>query len=76
MQRLDFVEFTQQEDGSFSPFGHFVDRRGSVWITALTVSALKKAEPYTNIDPKVVSDAMAWLVKNQVPTETCKDFVC
>ncbi len=54
-----------QEDGSFSPFGHSVDRRGSVWITALTVTALRLADPYIDVDPNVLEKALAWLVKAQ-----------
>ena len=63
-----------QEDGSFSPFGYSVDRRGSIWITALTVSALRLADSYTNIDPSVIAAAMSWLVKNQVTYQKASPF--
>ena len=65
LKEMNENNFERQEDGSFSPFGHSVDRRGSVWITALTVSALRLAEPYINVDPDVISTALAWLVKAQ-----------
>jgi CD109 antigen len=56
---------SSQEDGSFSAFGHFVDRRGSVWITALTASAFRQADPFINVDQDVISAALSWLVKSQ-----------
>ncbi len=55
-------------DGSFTSFGPSYDRRGSVWVTAMTMSALRQATPFIDIDDGVVSNAVNWLIKNQAPT--------
>lgn len=63
--RTGLTTFVSQEDGSFSPFGRPIDRRGSVWITALTASALRLADPYIDVDQEVLFQALNWLVKAQ-----------
>ena len=54
-------------DGSFTAFGPSYDRRGSVWITALTMSAFRQSQPFVDIDESVISAAVDWLVKTQTP---------
>ena len=54
-------------DGSFAAFGPAYDRRGSVWITALTVSALRRVQPYVDVGESVINDANNWLIKSQKP---------
>ena len=36
--------------GSFSAFGPTVDDRGSIWITALTMSTLRRAQKFIDAD--------------------------
>ena len=36
-----------------------------VWITALTMSALRQAQPYIDVDESVINDAIQWLLKEQ-----------
>lgn len=55
-------------DGSFTAFGPSYDRRGSTWITALTMSSLRQAQPFVDIDEGVISGAINWLVNHQEPT--------
>ena len=55
-------------DGSFTAFGPTYDRRGSVWITALTMSAFRQAQPFIDIDDGVVTQAVNWLIRQQAPT--------
>ena len=54
-------------DGSFTAFGPSYDRRGSVWITALTMSAFRQSQPFVDIDENVITAAVDWLVKTQTP---------
>ena len=54
-------------DGSFTAFGPQYDRRGCVWITALTISALLQAKPFVDIDGSVTNAAIDWLIKAQTP---------
>ena len=54
-------------DGSFTAFGPAYDRRGSVWITAMTMSALRQAQPFVDVDEAVVQGAVDWLIKSQNP---------
>jgi CD109 antigen len=51
-------------DGSFSAFGE-IDRRGSVWVTALVARYFQQASQFIDIDPKVVQVALDWLVEQQ-----------
>lgn len=54
-------------DGSFTAFGPDYDRRGSVWITALTISALRQVQPYVDVGEEVINEANQWLFKHQKP---------
>ncbi len=54
-------------DGSFTAFGPAHDRRGSVWVTALTISALRQAQPYVDVGNEVINAANDWLIKSQNP---------
>ncbi|XP_069129340.1 CD109 antigen-like [Argopecten irradians] len=51
-------------DGSFSAFGTR-DKSGSTWLTAFVVKAFAQAKNDTYIDPKVMSDAISFLLKQQ-----------
>ncbi len=53
------------EDGSFSAFGAATDKKGSVWITALTARYLRGAAEFIDVDERVVSSALEWLVRQQ-----------
>jgi len=52
-------------DGSFTSFGPAYDRRGSVWITALTISALRRVQPFVDVGETVINGANDWLIKTQ-----------
>ena len=52
-------------DGSFTAFGPAYDRRGSVWITALTVSALRRVQPFVDVGESVINGANDWLMNSQ-----------
>ena len=54
-------------DGSFTAFGPAYDRRGSVWITALTISALRRVQPFVDVGEAVINGANDWLLKTQNP---------
>ena len=54
-------------DGSFTSFGPDFDRRGSVWVTAMTVSAFRQAQPFIDVGESVINAANDWLIKSQKP---------
>ncbi|XP_062325530.1 CD109 antigen-like [Osmerus eperlanus] len=54
----------QRKDGSFSAFGNS-DPAGSTWLTAYVLKSFLQARPFMQIDPVVLSRAMAWLVGRQ-----------
>ncbi len=51
-------------DGSFSAFGQS-DKRGSVWITALTARYLRQARSFIEVDERVIGEALEWLLSSQ-----------
>ncbi|XP_061599290.1 CD109 antigen [Cololabis saira] len=56
----------QRGDGSFSAFG-MSDPSGSTWLTAFVLRCFLQARPYTQVDPRVLRAAVAWLLKRQGP---------
>lgn len=54
-------------DGSFTSFGPAYDRRGSVWITALTISAFRQVQPFIDVGENIINGANEWLINSQKP---------
>ena len=52
-------------DGSFSAFGPNVDKRGSIWITALTMSTLRRSQKFIDADENVIQSGFTWLINQQ-----------
>uniref|UniRef100_A0A1I8PQI3 TEP1-F n=1 Tax=Stomoxys calcitrans TaxID=35570 RepID=A0A1I8PQI3_STOCA len=59
----------RHDDGSFSSFGPSTDHKhpnnGSTWLTAYVVRSLQQLEDYINVDPKIVSGGLDYLIKQQ-----------
>ena len=53
------------EDGSFSAFGPDVDRRGSIWITAQTMSTFRRSQQFIDVDESVIGRSLSWLQSQQ-----------
>ncbi|KAM3595198.1 uncharacterized protein V6R79_019950 [Siganus canaliculatus] len=56
----------QLDDGSFSAFGSS-DSSGSTWLTAFVLRCFLQAQEYIKIQQRVLTRAMAWLLKRQGP---------
>ncbi|XP_053459039.1 CD109 antigen isoform X2 [Nycticebus coucang] len=54
----------QREDGSFSAFGDD-DPSGSTWLSAFVLRCFLEADPYIDIDQKVLRDTYTWLKGHQ-----------
>ncbi|XP_039481374.1 CD109 antigen isoform X4 [Drosophila santomea] len=54
----------KHDDGSYSAFGKS-DASGSTWLTAYVMRSFHQAGHYTNIDPKVISAGLDFLVSKQ-----------
>jgi CD109 antigen len=54
----------QRTDGSFSCFGNS-DKQGSIWLTAFVVRYFAEASAYIQVDDRVMSRALNWLVRQQ-----------
>ena len=55
----------RHNDGSFSAFGPNVDERGSIWITALTMSTLRRSQKFIDADENVIQSGFTWLINHQ-----------
>uniref|UniRef100_A0A1I8PQF4 Thioester-containing protein 4 n=1 Tax=Stomoxys calcitrans TaxID=35570 RepID=A0A1I8PQF4_STOCA len=59
----------RHEDASFSSFGPSKDPErplnGSTWLTAYVVRSLQQLEDYIKVDPKIVSEGLDYLIKQQ-----------
>lgn len=51
----------KHKDGSFSAFGPTTDDSGSTWLTAFVARSFIQASKHTDIEPKVIDDALSWL---------------
>ena len=51
-------------DGSFSAFGP-IDRRGSMWVTALVARYFRRATTFVDVDEDVIHKALYWIVEKQ-----------
>ncbi|XP_044316278.1 CD109 antigen-like isoform X4 [Drosophila rhopaloa] len=54
----------KHDDGSYSAFGKS-DSSGSTWLTAYVMRSFHQAGTYTDVDPKVVSAGLDFLVSKQ-----------
>lgn len=54
----------KHKDGSFSAFGES-DPSGSVWLTAFVARYFRKSDKYIEVEEKIISDCLDWIVKNQ-----------
>ena len=59
------LNYRHNTEGSFSAFGPSVDDSGSIWITALTVSTLRRAQRFIDADEDVVQGGFTWLINQQ-----------
>ncbi|XP_075883602.1 CD109 antigen-like [Nelusetta ayraudi] len=56
----------QRDDGSFSAFGSS-DTSGSTWLTAFVLRCFLQAQTYVQINQRVLSRAVTWLLRQQGP---------
>uniref|UniRef100_T1GQT0 Alpha-2-macroglobulin domain-containing protein n=1 Tax=Megaselia scalaris TaxID=36166 RepID=T1GQT0_MEGSC len=54
----------KHDDGSYSAFGKS-DKSGSTWLTAYVARSFHQAKEFTFIDPKIIEQALDFLVKTQ-----------
>ncbi|KAL5279600.1 CD109.2 family protein [Megaselia abdita] len=54
----------KHDDGSYSAFGKN-DKSGSTWLTAYVARSFHQAKEFTFIDPKIIEQALDFLVKTQ-----------
>ncbi|XP_043065283.1 CD109 antigen isoform X3 [Drosophila ficusphila] len=57
----------KHDDGSYSAFGKS-DASGSTWLTAYVMRSFHQAGKYTDVDPKVVTAGLDFLVSKQKPS--------
>lgn len=60
-------------DGSFSAFGKEVNKIGSTWLTAFSVSAFTLASEYITIDSNVINRAFTFFVSKQEANGTFRE---
>lgn len=57
------------DDGSFSSFARYKDLdhplNGSTWLTAYIVRSLNQAKPHINVDEKVLTTGLKYLISQQ-----------
>ena len=62
----------KHDDGSYSAFGKS-DKSGSTWLTAYVARSFHQAQNFTFIDPKIIEQALDFLVKTQEPSGEFKE---
>ncbi|KAM6976972.1 alpha-2-macroglobulin-like [Aplochiton taeniatus] len=63
----------KHDDGSYSAFGNN-DESGNTWLTAFVMKSFGEAWPFIFVDPRHISDAKAWLCRQQ-RTDGCFNAV-
>ena len=59
------LNYRHNSEGSFSAFGPTVDQSGSIWVTALTMSTLRRAQKFIDADENVIQTGFRWLIDQQ-----------
>ena len=67
------LNYRHNTEGSFSAFGPTVDERGSIWITALTMSTLRRAQKFVDADENVIQTGFTWLINQQYADGSFKE---